>query len=206
MRGLVEDRIDVAADQRLECFGVRPRHAAGFAHFAAPARDVVAGKARRRGDVVEHVMQAVIGRGAHQDAQLRFSGRDVFETRQAGLGPHGKHEGVPGRDDGDGADRHRFFEDALAAQRDREHGGGIDHRQIDFARRYRENAFGRAHAGKRHRLAAARMPQLHLGQDIIRHRVGGGAARHFGGDLQNQTRARDVGIGDGRGCSRHRSV
>ena len=163
-------------------------------------------KARRRGDVVEHVMQAVIRRGAHQNAQLRFLGRDVFETRQAGLGPHGKHEGVPGRNDGDGADRHRLFEDALPAQRDRQHGGGIDHRKIDFARRHRENAFGRAHAGKRHGLAAARMLQHHLGQNIVRHRVGGGATRHFRGDFQNQTRARDVGIGDGRGCGRHRSV
>ncbi len=179
MRGLVEDGIDVAADQRLECFGIRPRHGAGLAHLAAPARDVVAGKARRRGDVVEHVVQAVIRRGAHQNAQLRFACRDVFEARQAGLGPHGEHEGVPGRDDGDGADRHRFLEDALPAQRHRKHGGGIDHRKIQFARHHRENAFSRAHAGKRRRFAAARMLQHHLGQNIVRHRVGGGGARPF---------------------------
>jgi hypothetical protein len=122
MCGLVEDRIDVAPDQRFECLGMRPGHGAGLAHFAAPTRDVVPRKTGRRGDVVEHVVQAMVTRAAHQDAQLRFSDCDVFEPRQAGLGPDGEDERVPGRDDGDRADRHWFLEDALAAQRHGKHG------------------------------------------------------------------------------------
>ena len=195
IRGLVEDRIDVAPDQRLEGFGIRPGHAAGLAHFAAPARDVVARKARRRGDVVEHEMQAMVERAAHQDAQLRFSRRDVLEARQAGFGPHREDELVRGRDDGDRAHRHRLLEDAVAAHRHGEHGGGIDDRKIDLARCHRENALRRTDGEQRRRPAAMRMPQHHLGLDIIRHRVARGAARHFGGDFEHQTRARHVGIG-----------
>src|ERR1700722_10490413 len=48
------------------------------------------------------------------------------------------------------------------------------------------------------------MLQHNFWQNIVRHRVGGGTAGHFRGDFQNETRARDVGIGDGRGYGRHR--
>ncbi len=50
----VEDRIDVAANERFESLGMNPGHAAGLANFTAPAGDVIACEAGGGSNVVKH--------------------------------------------------------------------------------------------------------------------------------------------------------
>ena len=207
MRGLVEDGIDVAADQRLECFGVRPRHACRSCALRRPsarcrrAKNPPPRRRRRTCDAgcdpawrASGCAASVFGPRCLRSASARS--RAAPQTRSA------SHDGMT----------------AMART-------GIGFLKMPSPRSATDStAAGLIIARSISRAATAKMPsaeltpenvtglpprecrKLHLGQNIIRHRVGGGAARHFRGDFQNQARARDVGIGDGRGCGRHRSV
>ena len=150
-------------------------------------------------------MQRVIERAAHHDLELRLLQRDILETLDPGLGPHRKDELIPGRDHRHGAERQRLLEDALALDRDRQHASGIDHREIGLAIGDGEDALGGADREERDRLAAFVVAQDHLGLEIIRHRIGRRAADHFRRDLEDEARARDIGIDGGRRVGGHGS-